>query len=136
MVTLKCFKNWRFEHQCYPFCRVDNEVCLYKNESTYLHWLTSTRDPILEVVNEICWLSITISSSCRKIRKFWYGIETNIDVGVILIKISLTFHKLQKKSYLSPNSVWLWPKGVIFFQYLYLGDAEEYKLIINILEYL
>ena len=96
MVTLKCFKNWHFERQCYPFCRVDNEVCLYKNESTYLHWLTSTRDPILEVVNEICWLSITISSSCRKIRKFWYRIETNIDVGVILIKVSLTFHKLQK----------------------------------------
>ena len=35
------------------------------NINTYLHWLTSMREPILDVVNEICWSPITISSSCK-----------------------------------------------------------------------
>ena len=33
---------------------------------TYLHWLTSIREPILKVVNEICWSPITISSSWKQ----------------------------------------------------------------------
>jgi len=35
---------------------------------TYLLWFTSTSDPILDVVNEMCSSPMTISSSCEKMK--------------------------------------------------------------------
>lgn len=45
------------------------EITQQINMVTYLLWLTSTKDPILDVVNEMCSSPMTISNSLRKKKK-------------------------------------------------------------------
>ena len=57
------------------------------NTVTHLHWLTSTREPILDVVKEICWSPMTISSSCRATRtqsRVWHQCLQYIQVVSLL----------------------------------------------------
>ena len=72
---------------------------------TYLHWLTSIREPILEVVNEMCCSPMTISSSC-KFKSFLQSIQ------YLLVYSTHFFTKICVKNW-SMKSFVSW--GILFF---------------------
>ncbi len=82
----------------------------------YLDWLTSIKDPILEVVNEMCSSPMTISSSYKAQRR---AIMIRSITNPMVTRARVKNTKIQAKIYiptnLSPDSVWRRPQGIVFF---------------------
>lgn len=88
---------------------------------THLDWLTSIRDPILEVVNEICSSPMTISSSQRRKIMLKSVVFQNIPCpktnDILLSSHSKYRERVQKPStHLSAHPVRRRPQCIVFLR--------------------
>ena len=81
-------------------------------------WLTSTSDPIFDVVKLMCSSPMTISSSCKMTQKSSSNLQYTFSKLLCKAQYWCSRHF---RVHLSSNSVWRWPQSVVFLHNFRIG---------------